>query len=109
MRRRFGLIASVMLVLSVVGGMLLMHPFEAVAPFASHAVHESGEPAGSMAAVGMCVFVGALAVTALASRRFVGSVVRAVRPPRLVQALSKLPGLRGSPGGFSYQLCVIRV
>ncbi len=107
MRRSFGLLASVLLVLSVVGGMLLMHTFEAVAPFAAHAVH--GEPAGSVGAVGVCVFVAALAVTAFVLRPFVGSVVRALRPPRLGQALHKVPGLRGAPRGFTFELCVIRV
>ncbi len=107
MRRLLGLLASVLLVFSVVGGMLLMHPLEAVAPSASHGVH--GEPAGSLVAVGVCVFVTALAVSALVSLPFSGSVVGAVRPFRLGQVSHKLPGLRGSPGGFSYELCVIRV
>jgi hypothetical protein len=111
MRRLFGISAKALLVLSAVAGMLMMHPFEAVrpAPLATHAVHYSGEPTGPVVAVGLCVFVTALAVTALTSLLFVGSVVHAVRPPRRAQASSKLPGLRGPPGGFSYELRVIRV
>ena len=111
MRRAFGLLVSTLVVLSVVAGLLLMHGFEAVSPntLVHHASHDDVERSAAGLAVGVCVFVGAVAVSFAVALLFLGSLVDLLR--RLVDGLTVAvaPVLRGPPRGFSYERCVIRV
>lgn len=111
MRRPFGLLASTVVLLSVVAGLLLMHGFEAASPEAlvSHAVHLDEERIAVSLAVGWCVFVGALAASFAVGLLSVGLLADPFW--RLVGGLTSVlaPVLRGPPSGFSYERCVIRV
>lgn len=111
MRRRFGILVSTLLVLTVVAGLLSMHGFEAANPetLAAHAVHQDDPSIASLVAVGWCVFVGAVAVSVAFAMLFFGSTVTAFWHLAGGLMSAVLPVLRGPPRGFSYERCVIRV
>lgn len=111
MRRPFGLLASTLVVLSVVAGLLMMHGFEAVSPetLVNHAAHDDEGQTAVALAVGWCVFVGAVAASFAVA--LLSVAVLADRFWRLGGGLTCVlaPVLRGPPAGFSYERCVIRV
>ncbi|HVR32768.1 MAG TPA: hypothetical protein VMS74_08660 [Acidimicrobiia bacterium] len=106
---RLRLLAPRLLVLVVASGMLLMHGFEAVSPeiLLTHAQHEADTANATATVAGICLFVTALAVTAVNNPR-AATTTGPVEPCTRRWTTRRSSGWK-PPRRSIHQLCVMRV